>query len=84
MSSLARMTTHIGHLPNQPTGPFEDPDSEGIRLWLGSDQLRAIAKFAGDRPVELEWRGSGYYMARVYDPNTREIADERLIFSLEP
>jgi hypothetical protein len=78
---------HVWDLPDQPQGPFEDPDKEGVRFWLSPEQLRKIervgASVRADLSVELEWRGAGYYMARVYDPDTREIAAEQLIWAQE-
>ena len=50
-------------------------------------QLRKIASVGAsvrdDLSIEVEWRGAGYYKARVYDPNTRELVAERLIFAEE-
>jgi hypothetical protein len=76
---------NVWDLPDQPQGP--EDDAEGVRFWLSPEQLRKIesvgANVRPDLSVELEWRGAGYYMARVYDPNTSELAAERLIFGQE-
>ena len=53
----------------------------------GSALVKAQAEEEGlDRVFEeagFEWRGAGYYMARVYDPDTRELAAEELIYAME-
>jgi hypothetical protein len=87
MSTLGHMPDICETLENHPYRPAgPEDDTEGPWFYMGTDQLRKIAKYSSghDGTIKLEYRGAGYWALSLIGPEGGEVIGQpQLIYALE-